>query len=855
MKNKHGGNIREISASAGRAAEEIIDFSANINPLGPPEWFRSRISSSLSSIAHYPDPDSSLLINAISLCYNLNKEEVVVGNGSTELLYAIPRILNVKRAVIPVPSYSDYITASELAGLKINTIPLKEEDGFKIDLSLLESSLFGDEVVFIGNPNNPTGLTFDSDEFRTLALRHSSTLFVIDEAFSDFVDGIDRLIYRRPSNVIVISSLTKIFAIPGIRLGYAVLDRYYAESLKTLIPPWSVNSLAQAVGEEAVCDKKYIEKSKEFIKYQKEKLLKELSLIPELTVFPGQANFLLVRINHNEKNAHHLYEELLKEGVAIRICDNFNGLDERFFRIAVKTEKENILLCNLIKKVFNKKVSHSVKRKKPSIMICGTSSNAGKSVIAAALCRILFKDGFKVAPFKSQNMALNSFVTKDGGEMGRAQVVQAQASRVDPDVRMNPVLLKPTTDTGAQVIVMGEPVGNMNVEEYISFKQKAFQEAKRAFYSLSKEYDVIVLEGAGSPVEINLKSHDISNLLMAAYADAPVVIVGDIDRGGLFASFVGTMELLSEWERALVKGFIINRFRGKKELLRDAVTFTENHTRCPVLGVVPYIKDLALPEEDSVTFKNSFLENSFNKNEYVEIGIIDLPHISNFTDFDPLKIEPDVKLKVIRTVHDLDHPDALVLPGSKSVVSDLEFMHNSGIASKILSLAEKGETEIVGICGGFQMLGREISDPFKVESLQNKVAALGVLPINTVFAEEKIKSCVKARHLESGFYLKGYEIHHGRTEGESLFPLFLREDGEVIGMSSGGSIWGTYLHGLFDSDEFRRWFVDRLRIKKGLSPIGEVCAVYDLESVFERLASIVRESVQIEKIYNLMGLK
>ncbi|OPY92915.1 MAG: Cobyric acid synthase [Syntrophaceae bacterium PtaU1.Bin231] len=496
------------------------------------------------------------------------------------------------------------------------------------------------------------------------------------------------------------------------------------------------------------------------------------------------------------------------------------------------------------------------KRRAVSIMFQGTGSNAGKSVLAAALCRILLQDGYRVAPFKSQNMSLNSHVTAEGGEMGRAQVVQSQACRLEPDVRMNPILLKPNTDTGAQVILMGRPVANMDVASYIRYKPQAFETAKKAYDALASEFDVLVLEGAGSPAEVNLKHHDIVNMQMARYAAAPVLLVGDIDRGGVFASFIGTMEVLAEWERALVRGFVVNRFRGEESLLRDALEYTARHTGLPTLGVVPYLHDLGLPEEDSVAFKSRPSFDRETAEDEVEIAVVDLPHISNFTDFDALGGEPDVRLRIIRAACDLGRPDALILPGSKNVISDMDYLRREGFVEPILGLAKGGKTEIIGICGGFQMLGSRISDPHGIESGSRALEGLALLPIPTVLMPEKTLRAVVARHLEAGLPLKGYEIHHGQTGGPGLIALVERQDGGVIGLRSReGPVWGTYLHGIFDADAFRRWFIDGLRRRKGLVAKGAVLWTYDLEPVFDRLAEVVRKSLRIGEIYRLMGLK
>jgi cobyric acid synthase CobQ len=466
-------------------------------------------------------------------------------------------------------------------------------------------------------------------------------------------------------------------------------------------------------------------------------------------------------------------------------------------------------------------------------------------------------------------MSLNSFVTREGGEMGRAQAVQAQACRIEPDVRMNPILLKPNSDTGSQVIVCGKPVGNMDVAAYIRYKPEAFAAAKRVFDELAAEYDVVVLEGAGSPGEVNLKAHDIVNMKMAAYAGAPVLLVGDIDRGGVFASFVGTMEVLAEWERALIAGFVVNRFRGKEALLADALEYTLRHTGRPVLGVVPYIRELGLPEEDSVSFKDGAFDaraphpslspggrGSGEGDAHIEVAVLDLPHISNFTDFDALRLEPDVRVSIVRSGEELRAPDAVVLPGSKNVSGDLEHLRRTGLERKVLALAAAGKTEIVGLCGGLQMLGEKIEDPHRLESSCAALPGLGLLPLATTLAREKTLRRVSATHLPSGHQVTGYEIHHGRSDTSRAQPLVRREDGEIIGAGSAeGLVWGTYLHGIFDADEFRRWFVDRLRTRKKLPALGKVCARYDLEPAFDRLADTVRRALRMDEIYRLLGLR
>ncbi len=852
---KHGGHIRKLAERAGIGDGELLDFSANMNPLGPPEWLRAVVSAALSNVVHYPDPDCSRLKEALAERFRAEPDQILVGNGSTELIYLIPQALGTSRAVIPVPSYADYATASEFAGLTIETFPLKEEAGFVLDCDALDSRLSGDELVFVGHPNNPTGVPLDRASFLSLAERNPSTLFIVDEAFLDLTDGAPSFTVDKPANVIVLISLTKSYAIPGLRLGCAIADRGHAARVREIQPPWSVNGLAQEVGRYAVKDTEYLERGRRLVQDQGSFLDEELASIPGLKIYPGAANFRLVRLDRGDIDAVKLADRMLADGIAIRVCGNFTGLDNGFFRVAVRTEEENARLLRSLRRALGLSERPQRKPRKPAIMFQGTSSNAGKSLLTAAFCRILLQDGLTVAPFKAQNMSLNSFVTRTGGEMGRAQVVQAQACRLEPDVRMNPVLLKPSSDTGSQVIVMGRPVGNMNVDEYVRFKPKAFEAVRDAYDSLSSECDAMVLEGAGSPGEVNLKSHDIVNMTMARYAGAKVLLVGDIDRGGVFASFVGTMEVLAEWERSLVAGFVVNRFRGQEDLLKDAFEYTERHAGRPVLGTVPFIQDHGLPEEDSVTFKSGFFDDKRPSEDSVEIAVIDLPHISNFTDFDALRIEHDVRVRVVRSADDLNRPDAIILPGSKNVIGDLRYVRRKGLDQRIAQLTGEGRTELVGICGGFQMIGTTIADPYHIESEAETIDGLGFLKIATVMAKEKTLTRTTAVHMEAGEEVRGYEIHHGVTEAEGVEPILKLSDGRLVGArSSDGLMWGAYVHGIFDSDGFRRWFLDRLRVRRGLAPIGRISAIYDPEPALERLAEVVRRGIDVDRIYRLMGL-
>ncbi|MFH0856197.1 MAG: cobyric acid synthase [Candidatus Omnitrophota bacterium] len=495
-----------------------------------------------------------------------------------------------------------------------------------------------------------------------------------------------------------------------------------------------------------------------------------------------------------------------------------------------------------------------------AIQICGTGSGVGKSVIVSALCRIFLQDGYKVCPFKAQNMALNSFVTRQGGEIGRAQATQALACRIEPHVDMNPVLLKPASDTGAQVIVRGSPLGNMNARNYTRYKAKLLPVVRRSFDALSKKYEAVVIEGAGSPAEINLKSHDIVNIKMARYAKAPVILVGDIDKGGVFASLVGTLELLNNSERRMIKGFIINKFRGDKTLLVPGLRWLEKRTGIKVLGVIPYFRGISIPEEDAVPLDNFTARPSERKRRKLDIAVIYLPHISNFTDFDPLAAEPDVKLRYVNRPEGLGKPDMLIIPGTKSTITDLSYLNKSGFAGKILENANsKKHSVILGICGGYQIMGEIIYDKHAIESGSRKVKGLGLLPVSTRLMPHKELNRLKAKDTASGEEVSGYEIHHGLTKSagncKPFFEVFQRNGKEVKypdGIAcKGRRVLGTYIHGLFDSAAFRRDFLNRLRAKKGWPALSQE-TTFNPDAEIDKLAKLARENIDTAYLYRIL---
>ncbi|MCI9589069.1 MAG: cobyric acid synthase [Lachnospiraceae bacterium] len=526
-----------------------------------------------------------------------------------------------------------------------------------------------------------------------------------------------------------------------------------------------------------------------------------------------------------------------------------------------------------------------------AIMIQGTMSNAGKSLLAAGLCRIFKQDGYRVAPFKSQNMALNSCITREGLEIGRAQAVQAEAAGIKPTADMNPILLKPVSDMGSQVIVRGIPQGNMTAREYFSYKKSLIPQIEESYQRLAAQYDIIVIEGAGSPAEINLKQEDIVNMGMAKLANAPVLLAGDIDRGGVFAQLYGTAALLEPEERSYIKGLIVNKFRGDKSLLEPGIEMLKKLCSIPTIGVVPYM-DVTIEDEDSLS---GFLEEGKDGEEGgITIGVIRFPRISNFTDFAVFSCIPGVKIRFISGPKELGCPDMVILPGTKSTIKDLLWMRQNGLEAAVLKLAER-QIPVWGICGGYQMLGEELTDPEGVEyngmsGAEGHIRGMGLLPLKTVFEKEKTRTLVTGSLGElagifadlTGHNVEGYEIHMGRTtinreEGiidtgrivnkipeicrPTAYLMERQDSGKILGKQvkidgySRGNVYGAYVHGIFDAEGMAPAIVKALASKKGVDLAGEM-KHFDYkayrESQYDKLAAILRESLDMEAIYRIL---
>lgn len=495
--------------------------------------------------------------------------------------------------------------------------------------------------------------------------------------------------------------------------------------------------------------------------------------------------------------------------------------------------------------------------KSKGIMIQGTASSVGKSILCTALCRIFTQDGLNVNPFKSQNMSLNSYITYEGHEMGRAQVMQAEASGKVPSAKMNPILLKPTSDRKSQVIINGKVYSNMDAVEYFAFKPQLKQSITDIYEEMASVSDIVVIEGAGSPAEINLNHEDFVNMGMARIADAPVILVGDIDRGGVFASLAGTMLLLSDEEKKRVKGVIINKFRGSLEILEPGLRMLEEIIKVPVLGVVPYF-NLNIEDEDSVS---DWLKGGMDADKEIDVAVIRLPYMSNHTDFNALRLQEDVSLRFVELHEELGTPDIVILPGTKCTIPDMAALYCSGMDKKILDCYAKGST-VFGVCGGFQMLGREILDPFKVESEKESISGLGLLNAVTEFKPDKFTTLSEGYDNIFHCRIRGYEIHMGETrlgEGTKAFSSIEARCGAPENAADGaldyeGRVFGTYMHGIFDSALFTRRLLNEVRTRKGLIPLKNTAKDYwsFKEEQYDRLADIVRGSLDMEQIYRIM---
>lgn len=887
QKQSHGGDFYHWNKQMGIAQQDILDFSVNVRPEGMPDFLKAGLLKTLNGLSAYPSPHAEELQELCAEYYGLAPQNFVFGNGSNELFTALASALKkrgISRAYIFEPAFSEYRFSLEKAGISAESVPCPlipldkaeiQNPAFCMNaetilqnretvLESIEKSLetfCADSVIFLANPANPSGFFITREKLLPLIDKRKDCLFVIDEAFIEYT-GEKSLIFSLPDNAVIVRSLTKFYAAAGVRLGYIACGRNLAEEIQNLLPTWNVNSFAVALGKILFTHHETVNKDAETARRlnngRKTDLYKKLAEIQGIALYPSCSNYILFSL----KNAPcDFWQNLLaKHHISLRNCANYAGLEQgSFFRAAVRFPEDHDKLCNAIKDLLAQPAPAEMPKKKPALMLLGTSSNAGKSILTAAFCRIFTQDGYTVRPFKAQNMSLNSGVTLLGDEMGRAQIVQARACNTEPDCKMNPILLKPQTDTGSQIIVRGKPIGTAHAREYYQKKQELWEIVTKTYDELAEEADIMVLEGAGSPAEINIKENDIVNIKMAEYAKASTLLVGDIDRGGIYASFLGTWQTFTPQEEKLLTGFLVNRFRGDATLLAPAHDYLEELTGKKVLGVIPYIKDMNLPEEDMAgalwnTAANRHEKLDYgNKDRKLDIALVMLGKISNHTDFEPLALEEHCLVRPVYSAAELGTPDLIILPGSKSVVADLEELNQKGLAEKIKSCAK--DTFILGVCGGLQMLGKEILDPDQIETSQVKTQGLDLLPISSTFYKEKQLTVVENIESPLGACIYGYEIHHGLSktlDNTETQGYFKDKDGNIYGFAQ-NNIWATYVHGLFDDDAFRLQFINHVRNFRGLNPAAS-CTPYALDASLNRLADIVRNNVDMQAIYESLGI-
>ncbi|WP_191013726.1 cobyric acid synthase [Treponema zioleckii] len=850
----------------------IIDFSASISPLGMHPAAKRALSSvalNANEYARYPDLRCTKLAKLLGRFWNFPEDQIILGAGAADLIFLIANVFfrTKKICVVIEPAFSEYAEAFSCVGGQESILHVSFED-FK-NLSAKNS------VVFLASPSNPEGRAFSFDEIKSIQKKceGNDSVFVLDACFAQFSKNceeiLQKIIQEKDAfpNLIILNAFTKFYGLAGLRVGYALcFSKKLSESLFSSLRPWAISSVSEncalKILNEELSQKKlggessWEKKVRSLVKVEKERFY---AFFDSKKIFykRGEANFILFK-----SDKFGLESELLKKNIQIRSCADFYGLGENWYRISIKNHAENSILLDALSGTVRQKKNPACR----AIMIQGTMSNAGKSLLAAALCRIFTNDGFRVAPFKSQNMALNSGVTADGLEMGRAQIMQAEASKKIPDVRMNPILLKPTGDSVSQVIVGGKVLTNMSAKDYFSFRKELLPVIKQSFDSLASENDIIVIEGAGSPAEINLRENDIVNMGLAEFLDAPVLLCGDIDRGGVFASLYGTAALLSESERKRIRGFLINKFRGDVTLLSDGLKMLEELTEIPVLGVVPFIKNLKLDDEDSLSSK---LEANLTQSEKILIHILvaKLPYISNFTDFDAFLAYPFVKVSFFDSVeefYELEHSfgkaDLIILPGSKNSIKSMKFLNESKIDELIRDFSKN--RPVIGICGGFQLLGETLhdSDGNEDSSKIEVMNGLSLLPLRTVFNSKKVRVQVKESlpsltgffNFLSGQAVEGYEIHVGES-----CPI-QNSQNQKVRVCSAGNALGTYIHGFFDCKNISDAILQKLfEAKKIPCPnLAEVKSYRELKNdEFDRLEALVRNSVDINRIYEIMGIE
>jgi len=844
----HGGRLSEAKERFGHQA--FLDFSVNTNAFWHPPAALAAVPLS-DAITRYPEADASSVRLLLADLYDVCPDHVLATAGAIEGLYLAVRLFTQKRALIFAPSFADYSRACLSAGLEIKICSLFPDPP---DTEQFVQWALSVDVVILGNPNNPTGRLFPNlvEVVSHPALSHLH--WIIDEAFIEFVPAPERhsllpKIERLP-NVLVLRALTKSWSVPGLRLGFLVTANLsWLAQLRAMQPPWPLCGVAESWANAHLKKPTLaaVHESLRALAPERERFSTALSALPSLFPLASDANFLLVETRG--LNATNLAEALGRQGILIRECVGFLELEpERYFRVAVRTTLENDRLIdslhNLSKALHSPRKTLNKKQMR-AISVLGTSSNSGKSWVATALCAWLRRRGVRVAPFKAQNMSNNSAVTLDGGEIGRAQAVQAEACGLPPSVRMNPILLKPSGTSGSQLVVLGRARGHIKAREYYETIESLWPVVTESLGYWEGRCDALILEGAGSPVELNLMQRDLVNLWPVRQLDGRWLLVADIERGGVFAQVAGTWGLLEGCDRQRCAGLIVNKFRGDLSLFADAEHHFAPHFGAPFFGTLPYAAHLQPENEDSLS------EEPVASIHGEPIHWVRFPHLSNSQDTNPWQLDEGVRVEWVSHPASLSNAKIVVLPGSKNTLADLAWLRSSGMADAVLAAHQRGAL-IIGICGGFQMLGQYLSDPTGIAGERGEMVGLGLLPVETLFFEEKQLGTVKVRFEDEVW--DAYEIHMGRTTASRpVAPLLtvLEEGAERAEGVRHNGVWGTYLHGVFESARIR------LAATQSVGFFGHraspVAFRTQRETLYNGMADLIEEHLNLEDLWRYVA--
>ena len=843
----HGGQLSKAALEFNLPPESFVDFSSNLNVCAPAvsstDWERWR-----TAITRYPQADPARLRDRLATVYDLDARHILATAGAIDALYLAARIFHDRKVAIIEPAFGDYDRAFAAAGCAAERLALAPETWHAPATTAWVDLIEPFDVIVFGNPNNPTG----SLQPRELLLQLFNTswsrqkTWLVDEAFIEFVANQENetllAVLKQNPSLIVIRSLTKSWCIPGLRLGFlATSNSAWLDRLCMIQPPWSANGVVEEWAAAYLTPEHHAQllAGLRNLREIKSRFELELARIPGLRTHPSAANFLLVEITDASLSAAHVYRELGRRGLLVRVCDSFYAMSKgRFIRIAVRTEPENNRLAEAIRDLGRAKPKTS---RMKAISVLGTASNSGKSWLATALCAWLRRKGVNVAPFKAQNMSNNSFVTLDGGEIGRAQAAQAEACGLLPTVKMNPILLKPSGQLGSQLVVLGEARGHVRAADYYASIEQLWPVICETLEHWKKECDVLVLEGAGSPVELNLMTRDIVNLRPTNHLDGKWLLVADIERGGAFAQIIGTWSLLDPRDQARGLGVIVNKFRGDLSLFAEARRCLAERIPLPYLGVLPFRADLQPESEDSLC------RDAEERGDGEKLAWIRFPHLSNSQDCQPWLLDQGVRVQWAANPDEIKDAKVIVLPGTKNTLADLKWLCATGLDRAVKSAAQRG-VPVIGICGGYQMLGERVCDPDGVAGDRGALPGLHLLPVQTTFSKTKEVSQVSASWENDRWV--AYEIHMGLTQRSGSCDALLKVQNGSAAREDGcqsGNIWGTYLHGLFESSSLRT----ELARRAGLTNYQPSRASWreHLQRIYDEMADALDEHVNMEEIW------